>query len=93
MMEEYQSIMKNDVWEIVPRPEGKSIVTSKWVYKINMQYMGVSINTRKDSWLEGSPSRREKTMMRHFLQFPDTPLLEPSYLLQHPWVGFYIRWM
>ena len=28
MMEEYQSIMKNDVWEIVPRPEGKSVVTS-----------------------------------------------------------------
>jgi hypothetical protein len=23
MMEEYQSIMKNDVWEIVPRPKGK----------------------------------------------------------------------
>jgi hypothetical protein len=34
MMEEYQSIMKNDVWEIVPRPEGKFVVTSKWVYKI-----------------------------------------------------------
>jgi hypothetical protein len=26
--------MKNDVWEIMPRPEGKSVVTSKWVYKI-----------------------------------------------------------
>ena len=23
MMDEYHSIMKNDVWEIVPRPEGK----------------------------------------------------------------------
>jgi hypothetical protein len=34
MMEEYQSIMKNDVWDIVPRPEGKSVVTSKWIYKI-----------------------------------------------------------
>ena len=34
MVEEYQSIMKNDVWEIVPRLEGKSIVTSKWLYKI-----------------------------------------------------------
>jgi phenylalanyl-tRNA synthetase alpha subunit len=34
MMEEYQSIMKNDVWEIVSRPEGKSMVTSKWIYKI-----------------------------------------------------------
>jgi hypothetical protein len=34
MMEEYQSIMKNDVWEVVLRPEGKSVVTSMWIYKI-----------------------------------------------------------
>ena len=34
MMEEYNSIMKNGVWEIVLRPEGKSMVTSKWLYKI-----------------------------------------------------------
>ena len=34
MMEEYNSIMKNEVWEVVPRPEGKSVVTSKWPYKI-----------------------------------------------------------
>ena len=26
--------MKNEVWEVVPRPEEKSIVTSKWLYKI-----------------------------------------------------------
>ena len=29
MIEEYQSIMKNDVWDVVPRLEGKSVVTSK----------------------------------------------------------------
>jgi len=34
MMEEYQSIMKNDVWDIVLRSKGKSVVTSKWIYKI-----------------------------------------------------------
>ena len=34
MIEEYKSIMKNYIREIVPRPEGKSIVTSKWIYKI-----------------------------------------------------------
>ena len=28
-MEEYQSIMKNDVWDIVPKPENKSVVSSK----------------------------------------------------------------
>ena len=26
--------MKNDVWEIVLRPEGKSVVTSRWLYKL-----------------------------------------------------------
>eukprot|EP00253_Pinus_taeda_P025735 PITA_25735 len=34
MTEEYESIMKNDVWEVVPRPKDKTIVTSKWLYKI-----------------------------------------------------------
>ena len=34
MIKEYQSIMKNDVWDVVPRPEGKYVVTSKLNYKI-----------------------------------------------------------
>jgi hypothetical protein len=34
MQEEYDSIMRNDVWEVVLRPEGKSMVTSRWLYKI-----------------------------------------------------------
>ena len=34
MIKEYQSIMKNDVWDVVPRPEEKFVVTSKWIYKI-----------------------------------------------------------
>eukprot|EP00253_Pinus_taeda_P028780 PITA_28780 len=34
MQEEYSSIMKNDVWEVVPRLEGKSVVTSRWIYKV-----------------------------------------------------------
>ena len=33
MIEEYQLIMKNDVWDVVPRIEGKFVVTSKWIYK------------------------------------------------------------
>lgn len=31
MNEEYESIMKNDVWDVVPRPQDKSVVTSKWL--------------------------------------------------------------
>ena len=34
MAEEYESIMKNDVWDVVSRPKGKFVVTSKWLFKI-----------------------------------------------------------
>jgi len=34
MVEEYESIIHNYVWEVVPTPKGKSVVTSKWLYKI-----------------------------------------------------------
>lgn len=34
MVKEYQSILKNGVWDIVPRPKEKSIVSSKWLFKI-----------------------------------------------------------
>jgi hypothetical protein len=34
MIEEYESILNNDVWEVVSRPQGKLVATSKWIYKI-----------------------------------------------------------
>lgn len=34
MTKEYHSILKNDVWDIVPRPKGKLVVSSKWLFKI-----------------------------------------------------------
>ena len=34
MVEEYDSIVRNSAWEIIPRPEGKSVVGSRWIYKV-----------------------------------------------------------
>jgi hypothetical protein len=34
MLEEYMYIIKKNVWDIVPRPKDKSMVSSKWIYKI-----------------------------------------------------------
>jgi hypothetical protein len=33
MVKEYDSIVRNVVWDVVPRPVGKSVVTSRWLYK------------------------------------------------------------
>jgi hypothetical protein len=34
MVEEYDSIVKNSAWKIVPRPVDKSVVGSRWIYKV-----------------------------------------------------------
>ena len=34
MLEEYWSIIKNNVCDIVSRPKDKSVFSSKWIYKI-----------------------------------------------------------
>jgi hypothetical protein len=36
MVEEYDSIVRNDVWDVVPRPVGKLVVTSRLLYKIKI---------------------------------------------------------
>ena len=40
MNEEYESIMENDVYDVVPRPKDKYVVTSKWIYNIKHEYNG-----------------------------------------------------
>ena len=69
MMEEYDSIMWNDVWEVVPRPEGKSMVTSRWIYKVKYAADG-NIEKHKglDLWLRASHRLRGLTMMRRLLR-------------------------
>jgi hypothetical protein len=41
MLEEYDSIVCNDVWDVVLRPVGKPVVTSKWLYKTKMATDGI----------------------------------------------------
>ena len=40
-MKQYQSIMKNDVWDTVPKPENKSVLSLKWIYKIKHAAIGI----------------------------------------------------
>ena len=35
MVEKYESIVGNNVWEVVPRPTYKSFVGSIWIFKEN----------------------------------------------------------
>eukprot|EP00253_Pinus_taeda_P024974 PITA_24974 len=40
MVEEYDSIVRNNVWDVVSRPENKSVVSSRWLYKVKQDADG-----------------------------------------------------
>jgi hypothetical protein len=58
MTEEYQSIIKNDVWEVVPRPKSKDVVSSKWLFKIKHAVNG-SIEKYKARFVAHGFSQKE----------------------------------
>ena len=58
MTKEYQSIIKNDVWEIVPRPNSKDVVSSRWLFKIKHAF-DVSIEKNKARFVARGFSQKE----------------------------------
>ena len=58
MTEEYNSILKNDVWDIVPTPKNKLVVSSKWLFTINHVVDG-SIVKYKERFVARGFSQKE----------------------------------
>jgi hypothetical protein len=59
MIEEYQSIVKNDVWDVVPRPKEKIVVSSKWIYKMKHSADG-SVEKYKARFVSRGFSQKEE---------------------------------
>ena len=51
MTTEYESLMKNKTWSLVPLPVGKNLVRCKWVYKTKFTIEG-EIEKYKDRLVE-----------------------------------------
>jgi hypothetical protein len=58
MIEEYQSIIKKNVWEIVPRPKSEDVVSLKWIFKIKHVVDG-SIEKYKEIFVTRGFSQKE----------------------------------
>ena len=67
MMEEYESIVKKSVWEVVPRPKDKSVVGLRWIFKVKHVVDKEYINIRQNLWPSGTLKLRELTVRKNFL--------------------------
>jgi len=66
MVEEYDSIIRNSVWKVLPRPTDKSVVSSRWIYKVKKETDGNVEKHMAYLWIDGSIRWRELIMRRIF---------------------------
>ncbi|WVZ84149.1 LOW QUALITY PROTEIN: hypothetical protein U9M48_031209 [Paspalum notatum var. saurae] len=58
MMDEYQALVDNNTWQLVPRPPGANIVTGKWIFWHKFHADG-SLARHKARWVVRGFSQRE----------------------------------
>jgi hypothetical protein len=49
-MEEYEAMLSNNMWDLVPQPPGANVVTGKWIFKHKLKADG-SLNRYKARWV------------------------------------------
>jgi hypothetical protein len=49
-MEEYETLLSNSTWDLIPRPPGANIVTGKWIFKHKLKKDG-SLDRYKTRWV------------------------------------------
>jgi hypothetical protein len=87
MVEEYTSIMRNDVWDIVSRPEGNSVVSFRWLYKIN--HIADGINKKfKEIFLVRRFSQREGVDYKETF----SPIAKHDFIQAVIYVASVMRW-
>jgi hypothetical protein len=49
-MEEYEALLSNSMWDLVPRPLGANVVTGKWIFKHKLKVDGF-LDRYKARWI------------------------------------------
>jgi hypothetical protein len=73
MVDEYQALLDNNTWSLVPRPHGANVVTGKWVFKHKYHSDG-SLARHKARWAVRGYSQR------HGIDYDETfsPVVKPT---------------
>ncbi|WVZ87097.1 hypothetical protein U9M48_033789 [Paspalum notatum var. saurae] len=73
MTEEYQALIDNNTWRLVPRPPGANVVTGKWIFKHKFHADG-SLARHKARWVVRGFSQQ------HGIDYDETfsPVVKPA---------------
>ena len=76
MNEEMKSMKDNDVWDLVPLPEGAKLIGCKWIFKTKRNSKADVERYKARLVAKGSHGKKASTIKRLSLRFPRKTLLE-----------------
>ena len=66
MNNEYESLLTNGTWDLVPLPKGANVLGSRWVFKVNVMKMVKLTDSRQDLLHRGTHRRKVWIMRKSF---------------------------
>ena len=66
MVEDYDSIVRNSVWDVVMRPTNKLVVSSRWIYKVKQVADG-SVEKNKARFVARGFSQVKRIMLLQYI--------------------------
>jgi hypothetical protein len=68
MQEEYNSLLENQTWDLVPLPSGRKLFRCRWVYRTKSAWMDILADTKPGLLPKDFNRFMVLTMMRPSLQ-------------------------
>ena len=89
---EFNALLTNDMWDLVPSQLGQNLVGCKWVFRVKFHSDG-SVERHKARLVAyGITSRLALTVMRHSVQLSNPPPFILFFLLPLPTIGLFTNW-
>ena len=70
MLKDYDSIVRNSVWDVVLRPKSKSVVSSHWLYKVKEAVDG-SVEKHKARFVACGFLEIERIMLLQYISIEE----------------------
>ena len=90
MQEEFNQFERNEVWELVLRPDDQSVISTKWVFRNKMDENGIMVRNKARLVAQGY---NQQEGIDYEETFAPVARLEAIRMLLATKTSFYIKWM
>jgi len=71
MQEQLMQFQRNEVWDLVPKPENNNIIGTKWVFRNKLNEKGEVVKNKARLVAQVTINKKALIILKHLLQLQD----------------------